>query len=696
MVEVCDGLRGEKVATSEKMEPLDATTHLQWPDGSTDSKFEHFLDEVGLELNQKPSVIEASVGLDEIQTKRDSEYVSEYEDVREGLRRLVELRQQESEDSRLNGRRVKGFEGFPRFKELRDLAEYGAKPHFCEEFQSNGGVGDFLRPQYQQLRAIILHTYGKLHRRGWCIILPKVRVEGMAGLHVSPTHVACKRGDTKGRCCIDHRASGLNDGTDMDAVEELLGEMKLPGLHQLAKLLHDAWVCGSRELFKADVSSAFHRVKLSFEAVLSQSTQIDDLILFPLVAVFGWKASPIYYSLVSEAVDWAHNGGIDGSMLDYWRQKQGKVVRPRGRFIRVKGSSLTYVDDTVGPVRPGDAGVDIDDVNTIICQLLGPEGVNVEKDERGPVLTALGWHVDMLQGIIRPADRGIMKMIWWLFRKVTPTTKSLRLSDLQTLVSLLRWYSAVMPLAYGATRALNHTLGNALRSQQYGWVHLDGAAKRELIFWRWLLDIGLRRPALWSAPMWFLAVVVLDREVVEVFTDACTLIGGGYVKGDSTFGQFRWSEEEKVLFATTDWDKTDINVLEFVVAVVGVVMEREALRGKVVLLRVDNTSAVSWLNNLRLGHMWGQAWVRLLIIVSLMYDIRIVSTHVKGVDNPVADGLSRYFQETRSRLLQNGFAQTRAPSWAWRQQLWMLSGTKPLVEEWLEILERPTQLGSTL
>jgi hypothetical protein len=53
-------------------------------------------------------------------------------------------------------------------------------------------------------------------------------------------------------------------------------------------MLHRAWVLGARDLFKTDVSSAFNRIKLSFEAVLSQATQVDTFIVFPLVAVFGW------------------------------------------------------------------------------------------------------------------------------------------------------------------------------------------------------------------------------------------------------------------------------------------------------------------------------------------------------------------------------------------------------------------------
>jgi hypothetical protein len=218
--------------------------------------------------------------------------------------------------SRLNVENVSGFEEFPKYSELRQLAEHGAQVHLREDFQINRGVGDFLRPQARMLRPAIRHPYGKLHRNGWCIILPKEMVEWMAGFYVSPTHVACKRGNSKGRCCVDENASGLNDATGMETIETKLGQMSLPGLRELSTMQHRAWCLGARELFKTDVSSAFNRLKLSFEAVISQVTQVDTLIAFPLVAVFGWTASSIYYSLAADAVHWAHNGRVPCSVLD--------------------------------------------------------------------------------------------------------------------------------------------------------------------------------------------------------------------------------------------------------------------------------------------------------------------------------------------------------------------------------------------
>jgi hypothetical protein len=62
-----------------------------------------------------------------------------------------------------------------------------------------------------------------------------------------------------------------------------------------------------------------------------------------------------------------------------------------------------------------------------------------------------GIYIDMVIGTIRLSDRGVQKMLW---SKVTDTSSAVLLHDLQSLVSLLRWYSVVIPLAHGALQGL--------------------------------------------------------------------------------------------------------------------------------------------------------------------------------------------------------------------------------------------------
>ena len=132
--------------------------------------------------------------------------------------------------------------------------------------------------------------------------------------------------------------------------------------------------------------------------------------------------------------------------------------------------------------------------------------------------------------------------------------------------------------------------------------------------------------------MWFLAKAFSEEVEVEIWMVAATSLGGGdriplVDAGDGSaghVGQVLWSEEERLLFGAADLEATDINVLEFVTAILTVVSERVLLRGRVVRINVDNTAAISWLNKLRAKHVHGQIWVVLLIYVMLEYSTAII------------------------------------------------------------------------
>jgi hypothetical protein len=87
----------------------------------------------------------------------------------------------------------------------------------------------------------------------------------------------------------------------------------------------------------------------------------------------------------------------------------------------------------------------------------------------------------MILGTIRPSDRGIQKILWWCFRKVIDTSSAVLLHDLQSLVSLLRWYSVAIPLAHSALQGFSALLAKAQRGRQRTqWVHLDVASRKDL------------------------------------------------------------------------------------------------------------------------------------------------------------------------------------------------------------------------
>jgi hypothetical protein len=389
----------------------------------------------------------------------------------------------------------------------------------------------------------------------------------------------------------------------------------------------------------------------------------------------------MYYGIISDCVDWAHNGGISGSQLDAWRRDQGKLVRPRGTHVRQTESSITYVDDSAGFGSVTTSLIDMDDIDTIISKLIAEDGINPDKNE-GPAesLVVIGWRVAVSEGTVAPSDRGLHKMFWWCFRKAGPKVKSVVLADFRSLLGVLRWYSTVIPLTRGGTHAMETALAitesEARRlPEKIHWVRLGGAVKAELNLWRDVLSGGLTNPSYWKMPAWVLADQLDGWDRLEVFTDAATTKGGGYVVPDQTFAQFWWTAEELQLAAEIHGTKTDINILEFVTVVLMVLVEYKRFAGKVLLCRVDNVSAVAWLNKLSTRHKWGQAWVRMLFLVCVKYNIRIVSTHIRGIYNVIADELSRFEQTVVDRLLRTGSQQKDVATVICRMRIWKISSS---------------------
>ena len=165
------------------------------------------------------------------------------------------------------------------------------------------------RPQFRKLRPAIHHQLAKLHHARKGIVLPKSLVEGWPYLHLNPSHVVLKVGDTKGRVCMDPRASGLNEGTDLESIYDEVGMLVLPSIRDVASTAAAALARGETQISKFDISAAFTQYKLSWEAAVLQAIDLDNLVFIPLVGMFGWTASPGYYDLISKLVDWAHRGG---------------------------------------------------------------------------------------------------------------------------------------------------------------------------------------------------------------------------------------------------------------------------------------------------------------------------------------------------------------------------------------------------
>ena len=614
------------------------------------------MNDVATIINLKPSTEGAVLDFDEQQLHDDIMFIQHYSgNLTSAMQELISSRQLLGAANRLCPDSLHRFMGFPRFGQLRQLAHEGAHPILRPDFQPNAGVQvEPLRPQFFKLKPAIRHQLAKLQREHKGFILPKKLVHGWEFLHLNPSHVVLKVGDSKGRVCMDPRASGLNDGTDLEAIYEDVGILSLPSVRDVASNAVAAISRGDNLIAKYDISSAFTQFKLSWKAAALQAIDLDDLIFIPLVGMFGWTASPAYYDLISKAVDWAHCGGIPVSILDDMARDQNKVPVLRSpEWIspsRLQKRSITYVDDTALFCNSATAGMDAQDFEVIACCLLGPNAINPKKTEGpAPCMEVIGWAINMDLGIIGPSNKGICKMLYYVFRLLRPPIRSCLVKHLGSDVGILRHYSTVMPILYGTLSQLQRQLAAARHSVKLpSRINLSAASLGELSMWRIMLAAGLAKRDIWTCPLAFIQRNSGPTEL-HMVTDAALLHGGGYLLTGVSFGHWLWSPEEHQFFSNFEGH---INVLELEVLVLAVVANLKHLKDRYLHVQIDNTSALSWANALQAKSPAAQPWARLLLLACVSYNIHLSVTHIPGVDNVVADDLSRNVQTTLSRLAQ--------------------------------------------
>jgi hypothetical protein len=170
-----------------------------------------------------------------------------------------------------------------------------------------------------------------------------------------------------------------------------------------------------------------------------------------------------------------------------------------------------------------------------------------------------------------------------------------------------------------------------------------------------------------------------------MFSDASYTIGGGYVINGVGYSYWKWTDEEKVVFEEIN---QHINVLELMVVVVAVWSNVEVFRNQSVRVYIDNTSAISWIEAMRSNSPLAKPWIRLLVLLCLTFNIHLSPTHIPGVLNVIADGLSRDIQAIIRSLSQSGLQCIEPMTLSCRMKLFEKTcGNAALSVQWERILE---------
>jgi hypothetical protein len=231
---------------------------------------------------------------------------------------------------------------------------------------------------------------------------------------------------------------------------------------------------------------------------------------------------------------------------------------------------------------------------------------------------------------------------------------------------LLMWYSAALPMGRSFVMAILRCAGPevnkaGVRARARSECFLSEQAKMDVEWWRATIILALKHPHVMRVPIDLIA----DNRAADFFllqTDASTTVGGGGWMAH--FGNqekvlrsavIRWSRKELRFFAEV---RADINVLEFFTAAALIIAWGDVFAGKKVLVKIDNTSAKKWLisNRFSEGASWADSFMSLFSLFCALKKIYVISEHVSGAKNILADDLSRllHFQEDWCRGVSRG------------------------------------------
>jgi hypothetical protein len=538
---------------------------------------------------------------------------------------------------------------------VMDIMAGGYRSAMKPAFTPNGGRRFKQSPSCKRRVGPVGNALSKLEDSGrvFTLAMADVPPAMMHQLHVNKLVGAPKGAEPQGRVCVhgSGRSStdemSLNEGIDLEACDAKYPATTLTTVADICtmacKVLEttpgDEAIHGAT----ADVRSAYQQVVYTPDAAMLRCTIIDQLdpitslitavLVIYLVGVFGDARTGHVLQILTQAICDLHNKD------------------------RVHRRSKVYSDDFILVSPKSRAAKDLAELLDLMVAFFGPAGISDDKVKQyGEYLEAIGWSFDLRRPgtseaawRVRPKPRGMTRMVYMLFVvfKLQDTgydraTKYTRRTVLQ-LAGLLGWYSIG---AYGETAFVRGIQLSAGYGNLEALVPLSDCAKDEIDHWRTLIIGAYFYPRLMSTDI---SMMRTDPVITyELVSDACTEVGGGAYLDlvGSPAGAphlrrcvIRWTSSEKLWI---DANPGSISVLEYATKVYACICWADLLQGHTVLIRGDNTAAVSWIRSHRTkGGINAQVLVKVFALFCAAKHIRTLCVHIPGVLNVEADFLSR-------------------------------------------------------
>lgn len=246
----------------------------------------------------------------------------------------------------------------------------------------------------------------------------------------------------------------------------------------------------------------------------------------------------------------------------------------------------------------------------------------------GPVtcLVFLGYEVDTVEMMIRVPPKKMTELIQNLSSLLG--SKKVTRSQLESLVGSLSFFCKAIVPGRAFLRRFYDLMTSV--SAKYHHIRISQITKEDILMWlNFLSDFNGR--AYIHSSIWE------DNSTLCLYTDSSgshNLGCGAYLRGSWTFYQWPGNWDGKPILGS-------LSLLEFIPIVLSIMIWGPRLANKRIKLMVDNLALVSILNTQSSRSSTIMVLVREFVLLIMKYNIQFKARHVRGIDNDIADSISR-------------------------------------------------------
>lgn len=442
-----------------------------------------------------------------------------------------------------------------------------------------------------------------------------------ANFRISPLGIIPKKEPNSFRM-IHHLSypfgSSLND--DIDAALCSVSYSSFDdALTKIRKLGHSAL------LAKADIKSAFRLLPIHPTAFNSLGFYFNNSYYFDKCLPMGCSLSCRYFEMFSSFLEWVVSYQSGSANL------------------------LHYLDDFIfmGPAD-SDECIYLFTEFQCICRLFGVPLAHEKSVLPTTCLEFLGVTIDTDLMQFRLPPQKIAKLLFLV--DFVMSKKKVVLRTLQSLLGLLAFASRVIPMGRVFSKRLYRSISGI--KSPYHFVRITASLRADLLVWKQFLS-SFNGCSFWQEPF-------CTSEALNLFTDAAGAVGYG------AYWQGHWSASKWPSSWIDNGLTVNITLLEIFPVLISLELWGSCFSNRRILLHSDNKAVVYAINCLSSKSLPVLAVLRQLVLKCLELNIWLKAKYVPGIDNSVADSLSR-LQLDRFRMLvpEADTCGVRCPSQLW-------------------------------